>query len=240
MSLLSHEITLKLISEAKQGDLRSKEELVTHNIALVKSIVRGFLGRNVEYDDLFQIGSLGLLKAIDGYDASFGVRFSTYAVPMISGEIKRFIRDDGMVKVSRSLKENAMKIRRAQDELSKKTGKEPCIEELSAHTGLEKEEIVLALEAVVPPTSIDEPIFEDGEVTVADRLVHDDRSQILDTLLIKELLSKLSAKEKKLITLRFFMDKTQSEIAVIMGVSQVQISRLLTKTLQKLKKAAGE
>ncbi len=240
MSVLSHELTVSLIIRAKQGESEAKEQLVLHNIALVKSIVRGFLGRNVEYDDLLQIGSVGLLKAINGYDPSYGVRFSTYAVPMISGEIKRFLRDDGMIKVSRTLKENATKIWRAQEELSKLTGNEPCIEDISKKTGLEKEEIVLALEACVAPTSIDEPLFEDGEATALDRLVSDNSSEIIDTLLIKELLGILSSREKLLISLRFFMDKTQSEIAQIMGVSQVQISRLLTRTIAKLKKAVSE
>ena len=146
--LLTHEETMQLIALAQHGDDSAREELVVRNMALVGSIVRGYLGRGAEYDDLMQIGSIGLIKAIDGYDAQFGVRFSTYAVPMISGEIKRFLRDDGIIKVSRSLKENALKIYRASESLKKSLGREPHISEIAEQTELDPEEIVHALEAV--------------------------------------------------------------------------------------------
>lgn len=236
--LLTHEETLALIRAAQHGDAAAKETLVLKNIALVKSIVRGYLHRGVDFEDLMQIGSMGLLKAIAGYDIQYNVRFSTYAVPMISGEIKRFLRDDGMIKVSRYLKENAMKIYRAMDAFKKKQGRDPTIEEIAQATGIEKEDIVQSLDAVKDPVSLDEPVFEESESTLLDTLKDDGGSQVIDQLLIKELLEKLSERERQIILLRFFRDKTQSEIAQIIGVSQVQVSRLLGKTLEKLKKAA--
>jgi len=236
--LLSHEETLSLLEAARQGDEDARETLVVRNIALVKSIVRGYLGRGVDYEDLMQIGSMGLLKAISGYDPKFNVRFSTYAVPMISGEIKRFLRDDGMIKVSRFLKENAIRIYRAMEQLKKKLGRDPNIEELSEATGIGKEEIVHSLDAAREPISLHEPMFEESEATLMDTLQKDEGNEVIDQLLVKELIGKLDEREKQIILLRFFRDKTQSEIAEIIGVSQVQVSRLLAKTLEKLKKAA--
>lgn len=240
MELLSHEQTLELIDLAQKGDESAKETLVLRNEALVKSIVRGFLQRGVEYEDLMQIGSMGLLKAIYGYDKSFGVRFSTYAVPMIAGDIKRFLRDDGIIKVSRSLKENAARIFRAKDTLKKRMGCEPTIEEIGREVGMCPEDIVFAMEAVCTPLSIYEPAYDDGEgkTQIIDTVQASEAGEVIDRIFLKELMGTLSAKERKLIMLRFFSDKTQSQIAEILGVSQVQVSRQLTKTLLKLRKAA--
>ena len=239
-NLLSHEETLLLLEAAKHGDAQAKETLVVRNMALVKSIVKGYLHRGVDFDDLMQIGSMGLVKAIDGYDASFNVRFSTYAVPMIAGEIKRFLRDDGIIKVSRSLKESAIKIFRAQEQLKKKLDREPTLEELAEETGIEREEIVEAMDAVREPVSLYEPMFEDsdGKTQMMDTIAKDEGTELIDQLLLKEIIGKLGEREWQIIVLRFFRDKTQSEIAKIIGVSQVQVSRLLLKTLEKLKKAA--
>ena len=230
--------TLKMIELAHQGDKTARDRLVTENLGLVWSIVKHLAGRGYEQEALFQIGSIGLLKAIDKFDLQYQVRFSTYAVPMITGEIRRFLRDDGMIKVSRYLKENAMKIYRAMDAFKKKQGRDPTIEEIAQATGIEKEDIVQSLDAVKDPVSLDEPVFEESESTLLDTLKDDSGSQVIDQLLIKELLEKLSERERQIILLRFFRDKTQSEIAQIIGVSQVQVSRLLGKTLEKLKKAA--
>lgn len=234
--LLSHEDTLELIKLAKEGDKCAKEELTLKNIALVKSIVRGFLNRGIEYEDLVQIGTVGLLKAIDGYDAKFSVRFSTYAVPMIAGEIKRFLRDDGMVKVSRSIKEIAYKIYKAEESLKKSKGKDPTIEELAEELGIDKEEIVYAMDAVRSPVSLNAPVFEenDNNTELID-VLKDNPEDMVDKIMLKEMLSRLSPREKQLIVLRYFGDKTQSEIAGILGVSQVQVSRLLNKTLEKMR-----
>jgi len=240
MELLSHEQTLKLIALAKKGDEAAKETLVLRNEALVKSIVRGFLQRGVEYEDLMQIGTMGLLKAIYGYDAGFGVRFSTYAVPMIAGDIKRFLRDDGMIKVSRSLKENASKICRAKEILKRQMCAEPTVEDISRMVGISPEDIVFSMEAMCAPISIYEPVYDDSEskTQIIDTVQVDDTTEVIDKIFLKQLISTLSARERKLIMLRFFSDKTQSQIAEILGVSQVQVSRQLSKTLSKLRKAA--
>lgn len=242
--LLTHEQTLKLIRAANAGDEEAKETLIIKNAALVRSIVKGFTARGAEYDDLYQTGLIGLLKAIEGYDEKYNVRFSTYAVPMIAGEIKRFLRDDGIIKVSRSLKENAVKIFRAQEKLKKELLREPLLSEISRETGLEPEEITQSLDAVREPVSIYEPVFSDGGdggAVIADTVAIEGEEQtVIDRLLIEKLLSELSEREKKIIILRFFRDKTQSEIAKNMGVSQVQISRIITKALKKLRDNAAK
>lgn len=238
---LPHETVLRLIREAQLGDHAAMEKLVQHNTALVKSIVRKYLGRGVEFDDLFQIGSLGLVKAIQNYDEKFNVRFSTYAVPMIAGEMKRFLRDDGMIKVSRSLKELAGKAAAAQERLRRALGSDPGIQELAREIGAEPEEIAVALDAVRPHMSIYEPVYDDGsEATLLDRMQQQSNEDVVvvDKILLKELLGKLEARERQLIMLRYFQDKTQTEIAKLMGVSQVQISRLENRIISKLRDAA--
>ena len=243
---MSHEETQLLIKRAQSGDKSAEETLIVGNIALVKSIVRGYLNRGTDYDDLVQIGSIGLLKAIKGYDSSYNVRFSTYAVPMISGEIKRFLRDDGIIKVSRSLKENAIKIFRAQEMLKNELGRDPDISEIAQKTGMLSEDIVEALDAVRDPISIYEPVFQDKDSkaallldTMPDMSVKED-AHVIDNLLLQQLLKSLSERERKIVLLRFYRDKTQSEIAKIVGVSQVQVSRIITHTLDKLQKLAAE
>ncbi|NLT96950.1 MAG: SigB/SigF/SigG family RNA polymerase sigma factor [Christensenellaceae bacterium] len=238
-SLLSHEESIRLIKLAQAGDAKAQETLVLRNTALVKSIVKKFLNRGVEFDDLMQIGSLGLIKAIKGYDPSFNVRFSTYAVPMIAGEIKRFLRDDGIIKVSRSLREKSFEIFGVKEQLKLELKREPTIEELSQRLNMTPEDVVFAMEAVRSPVSIYEPAFDDenSKTLLIDTMAEHDDNAIIDTILLKEMIQKLSPKERQLIMLRFFSDKTQMEIAEILGVSQVQVSRLITKTLSKLKKS---
>lgn len=242
MSHLPHSETLELLRRARNDDAEAEERLVLTNTALVKSIVKKYLGRGVEYEDLLQIGSVGLLKAIKNYDESYNVRFSTYAVPMIAGEIKRFLRDDGMIKVSRSLKELSTKAAAAQELLNRKLGRDPCIREIAAEIGAEPEEVSMALEAARPCQSIDEPVFDDGsETSLLDRISEKktDESIVLNRILLKELLAYLEPRERQLIILRYFQDKTQGEIARLMGVSQVQISRLESRILKKLREASG-
>ncbi len=215
---------------------------VKHNTALVKSIVKKYLGRGVEFDDLFQIGCLGLVKAIQNYDEQFNVRFSTYAVPMIAGEIKRFLRDDGMIKVSRSIKELATKAVAAQERLRRTLGGDPGILELAKEVDAEPEDIAVALEAVRPHVSLYEHVYDDGsDATLLDRMQLSDGAEdtgVVDKILLKELLGQLEARERQLIVLRYFQDKTQSEIARLMGVSQVQISRLENRIISKLRDAS--
>ena len=238
--VLSHEESLELIEAAQKGDEQAKETLVVRNTALVKSIVKKFLNRGVEFEDLLQIGSLGLVKAVLGYDAQYNVRFSTYAVPMIAGEIKRFLRDDGIIKVSRTLRERSFEIFSAKEKLKEELKREPTIEEISEHLGMTREDIVFAMEAVRNPVSLYEPAYDDEnkKTLLIDTMPDEQSSELIDKILLKELLQKLDPKERQLIMLRFYSDKTQTEIANILGVSQVQVSRLITKTINKLKKAA--
>ncbi len=239
-ALLAHDETLVLIAEAQNGDGSATDKLVKCNSALVKSIVKRFLGRGVEYDDLFQIGCMGLIKAIQNYDASFNVRFSTYAVPMILGEIKRFLRDDGSIKVSRSLKETAIKALNIQEQMKDKLGRTPTINEISEAIGIPSEDIVFAFDAAKTPLSIYENAYDDSSVLLVDRMMTDESQQeeLIDKILLKELIGKLDMQERRIIVLRYFQDKTQSEIASVLGISQVQVSRMESKILAKLRKYA--
>lgn len=237
--VLKHEEALKLIKAAQSGSEEAKETLIVRNTALVKSIVKKFLNRGVEFDDLMQIGSLGLVKAVLGYDPSYEVRFSTYAVPMIAGEIKRFLRDDGIIKVSRSLREKSFEIFNMKERMKDELQREPTIEELAQRLEMSAEDIVFAVEAVRSPVSIFEPAFEDetSKTLLIDTMSEDSSGDMIDKILLKELILKLDPKERQLIMLRYYSDKTQMEIAEILGVSQVQVSRLITKIINKLKKA---
>jgi len=237
--ILNHEESLRLIRAAQSGDEKAKETLIVRNTALVKSIVKKFLNRGVEFDDLMQIGSLGLVKAVLGYDPKYEVRFSTYAVPMIAGEIKRFLRDDGIIKVSRSLREKSFEIFGAKERLKNELSREPTVEELSQRLDMSPEDIVFAIESVRCPVSIYEPAFDDEntKTLLIDTMAEDLSGEIIDKILLKELIGKLDPKERQLIMLRYYSDKTQTEIAEILGVSQVQVSRLITKIINKLKKA---
>ncbi len=209
------------------------------NMGLVHSIARRFQNRGVEMEDLVQIGSIGLLKAIDKFDTGYDVKFSTYAVPMITGEIKRFLRDDGMVKVSRSLKEEAARAYAVREELFLKTGREPALEEIAAELNIDREELVLAMESAVQIESLQKTIFQsDGSgISLEDKLPQEKNQQeeVLDRLLLEQMLGMLEPKERELIYLRFFMEKTQTCVAKKMGMSQVQVSRLEKKILSRLR-----
>ncbi|MEA5060528.1 MAG: SigB/SigF/SigG family RNA polymerase sigma factor [Clostridia bacterium] len=238
---IPHEETLALIQRAQAGDEEAQEQLVIGNAPLVRSIVRKYTGRGSEYEDLYQIGCLGLIKAIRNFNTDYNVRFSTYAVPMIAGEIKRFLRDDGMIKVSRSLKELAARAAVTQMEISSRIGREPGVAEIAEAMGEAPEDIAMALEASRPHMSIFEPAFgEDSEPQVIDRMAGegDGEEQALNRVMLKELLGTLDARERRIIILRYFSDKTQSQIAAMLGVSQVQVSRLENRILQKLRELA--
>ncbi len=234
---LSDEKVRQLISDSQAGDVTARDTLVNSNIRLVWSVVQRFLNRGYEADDLFQIGCIGLLKAIDKFDLTFEVKFSTYAVPMIIGEIQRFLRDDGTVKVSRSLKELAHKVRRVKDELSKRLGKLPTVVEVAEEMGITPEEVVYAQEANRPPSSIHETVFEnDGDpITLMDQISDNDDDKWFDKLALKEAMNKLSDRERLIVYLRYFKDQTQSEVAERLGISQVQVSRLEKKILRTMK-----
>ena len=232
--MLDHQTTLELLKKAQAGDDGAKEKLIEENIPLIKSIVKRFKGR-LEYDDLMQLGAMGFVKAMQNFDVEYGVRFSTYAVPMISGEIKRFLRDDGAIKVSRWTKTLAQKITAYIDEKLKNGESEPTVEQLAQAFGVEALEIVYAMDAQHYLLSLSATVGDD-ELELGDRIATDEcEDENIDKLLLKDLIADLPQREKKVIILRYFRDKTQSEIAQELGVSQVQVSRIENKVLQKLK-----
>lgn len=229
-----------LIKRAQAGEKESREVLIEQNLGLVHHIVKRFLNRGYEAEDLFQIGVIGLMKAIDKFDTSFEVKFSTYAVPLIAGEIKRFIRDDGMVKVSRTLKENGIKIKYARERLNMKLNREPTLAEMAEETGLTTEEVVLAMEANVQVESIYQSVYQnDGnEIYMVDQLAdkgRDEQESMLNHLVIRQLIEGLPQMEKQIIILRYYQDKTQTEVAKLLGISQVQVSRMEKKILLGLR-----
>lgn len=237
--MLDHDTTIALIKRAQSGDDGAKEELVKENIPLVKSVVKRFKGRG-EYDDLMQLGAIGFIKAIQNFDETYGVRFSTYAVPMISGEIKRFLRDDGAVKVSRWAKTLAQKINVFIDEKLKSGEKEPTVDEIAQNFGVDAEQVVFAMDTGHYLLSLSSTVGDD-DVTLEDKIVGDrSPDEDLDKIMLKDCIEDLPEREKKVIILRYFRDKTQSEIAAELGVSQVQVSRIECKVLQKLKEKLVE
>lgn len=240
--MLSHEETMRLLSLAADGDDNATERLIAENTPLLKSIVKRYMGKHIEYDDLFQIAGIGLLKAIKNFKQDFNVRFSTYAVPMILGEIKRQMRDDGYIKVSRSMKSLSSKITRYMDEVIKQGNDDPTVEQIARHFDISPSDVVFALDATRLPVSLYETTSDkDGKQTeLVDRLPTDEDRKMVQSLILKDMLSRLSERERKIIIYRFFRDMTQGEIAEKMGVSQVQISRLETKILDKLKQMYSE
>jgi len=233
---LSDEEFRDLILRAQAGDDKARDCLVENNLNLVRSLLQRFSNRGYEWDDLFQIGCIGLIKAVDRFDLNIPVKFSTYAVPMIIGEIKRFFRDDNPVKVSRPLKELAYKIHKTQEQMLAKLGREPTIKELATEMEIENEEIVVALEAAQTPTSLYELAYQDGgdPIYVMDQIKLENPAEInfFENFALKEVLEKLPDKERNVIQLRFFSDKTQSEVAGMIGLSQVQVSRIEKQALK--------
>ncbi|OZM57136.1 RNA polymerase sporulation sigma factor SigF [Lottiidibacillus patelloidae] len=226
----------ELIRRSHLGDDIARDTIVQKNIRLVWSVVQRFLNRGYEADDLFQIGCIGLLKSVDKFDLSYDVKFSTYAVPMIIGEIQRFIRDDGTVKVSRSLKEMGNKIRRARDDLSKTFGRVPTVNEIAEKLEITPEEVVLAQEASRSPSSIHETVYEnDGDpITLLDQIA-DNETKWFDKIALNEAIRMLDERERLIVFLRYYKDQTQSEVAERLSISQVQVSRLEKKILKIMK-----
>lgn len=228
-----------LIAEAQRGNNQAREVLIEKNLGLVHHIVKRFVGRGVESEDLFQIGSIGLMKAIDKFDLSFDVRFSTYAVPMIQGELKRYLRDDGMVKVSRNIKENSWKVAKAAEKLNRQLGREATIQELSRETELEPEEIVVAMEASQEVDSIYRSVYQsDGnEICLVDKIPveKDEQEGLLNRILLEQLLGHLDDQGREIIRLRYYENVTQVEVAKKLGISQVQVSRLEKKILKEMR-----
>lgn len=234
------ERTLALIELAHKGDKEARDVLIEENIGLVWSIVKRFQNRGVEMEDLFQIGSIGLIKAVDKFDTGYDVQFSTYAVPMIAGEIKRFLRDDGILKVSRSLKETAGKAYGIREKLEKQNGQEPTMLEIAQELGLPVEELVMAMESSAQVESLQQVIYQGdgGDISLMDKLEEKENQseQVVDRLFLEEMLRSLEGKDRELIYKRYFLEKTQAAIADEMGISQVQVSRMEKKILNKLRK----
>ena len=242
-----------LIEKSQGGDKAAREVLIEKNLGLVHHIVKRFAGRGYEMEDLFQIGVIGLMKAIDKFDLNLGLQFSTYAVPMITGEIKRFLRDDGPIKVSRTLKENAIKIRLTRQQLQSSLGREPTLQEIAVHSGLSEEEIIMATTATAEVESIYASIYQDdgSELYLVDRVadagpgnlgnlhgeaVDYEKEALLNRMLLQQLLDDLEERDQMLIRLRYFENRTQTEVAARLGISQVQVSRLEKKILLQLRR----
>ncbi len=231
--------TIALIQKSHNGDEEARAQLVEENAGLVWCIVKRFLGRGVEAEDLFQIGNIGLLKAIDKFDLNYNVKFSTYAVPMISGEIKRFLRDDGMIKVSRSLKELAYKAYLCQERLQEILGREPLLSEIAEELSVSVEELTMAMEASGDIESLQKSIYQkDGqEIRLMDKLPGQERQEdkILDHMVLGNLLMALEQKERQLIYLRYFANRTQTQVGEELGISQVQVSRMEKRILKQMR-----
>lgn len=236
--MLSQIETLKLIKSAQDGDENAKTILVTENSPLIKSVIKIYRNKGIEYDDLYQLGSMGFVKAINNFDKSFGVKFSTYAVPMIAGEVKRFLRDDGSIKVSRALKTLNIKINRYIQQYRQTNAEDPSITQLSKVFSVDEQDIIFAMDSRKSLLSLDDKQDETNphSRSIMESIEDENNAdKMIDNMVLKDLISALSSKDKQLLALRYFEDKTQSEIANILNVSQVQVSRLENKIIERLK-----
>ncbi len=238
LKVLKEAEKMALLKKVKQGDMQAREELINGNLRLVLSVIQRFSGRGENADDLFQVGCIGLIKAIDNFDITQPVKFSTYAVPMIQGELRRYLRDNAPVRVSRSIRDLAYRAMQAKEQLTTALGKEPTIEQIAKEIEAPRQDVVIALEAISEPISLYEPVFsESGDtIYVIDQLGdHNDDENWLDEISLKEAMLQLGAREKRILGLRFFRGKTQVEVAKEIGISQAQVSRLEKGALQKIK-----
>lgn len=239
LTVLTEEQKTELLARSKAGDAKAREQLISGNLKLVLSIVQRFLNRGENLDDLFQVGCIGLIKAIDNFDTSHDVRFSTYAVPMIIGEIRRHLRDHSAMRVSRSIKDAAYRAMQAKEKLTAEHGREPSVDEIAAAIDLPREEVVLALESIVDPVSLNEPVYSDGGDTiyVMDQ-ISDKNDEIgwLDEIVFKEVIRSLGERERTILSKRFLQGKTQMEVADEIGISQAQVSRIEKGAMSKIKK----
>ena len=237
--MLETEKTLELVLEAQKGSQEAKSILVEENSPLIKSVIKRFKDKGVEHDDLYQIGCIGFLKAINNFNPDFGVKFSTYVVPMVIGEIKRFMRDDGSIKVSRALKSLNLQINKFVDAYSGKNQTKPTIEEIAKHFNVDEQEVIMAMDSAKMPLSLYAPLEDEGgsgTLTVIDRVdTQVENVNILENLALKEMIKSLEERDRKIILLRYYFDKTQSEIAKQLNISQVQVSRLENKILESLR-----
>lgn len=238
LKVLKEKEKMELLRKIREGDTNARNELINGNLRLVLSVIQRFTNRGENLDDLFQVGCIGLIKAIDNFDITQNVRFSTYAVPMIIGEIRRYLRDNNSVRVSRSLRDTAYHAMQIKEHLTNENQKEPTVEEIAKEMNIKKEEVVMALEAIVEPVSLYEPLYNDGGDTiyVMDQ-VGDSNSDDnwIDEIVFKQSIEKLSDREKKILSMRFMQGKTQTEVAKEIGISQAQVSRLEKSAINNIK-----
>ena len=238
LTVLTEKEKMELLKKTKNGDKAAREELVNGNLRLVLSVIQRFSNRGENPDDLFQVGCIGLIKAIDNFSTEHNVRFSTYAVPMIIGEVRRYLRDFNAVRVSRSLRDMAYKAMQIKERLTNEQGREPGVEQIAAELQVPKEEVVLALESIVEPVSLYEPVYSDGgdAIFVMDQLgdKNDDRNW-LEEIALKDAVAGLNEREKRILSLRYYGGKTQMEVAEEIGISQAQVSRLEKGALSKIR-----
>lgn len=238
LKVLKEKEKMELLKKAKEGDNKAREDLINGNLRLVLSVIQRFLNRGENPDDLFQVGCIGLIKAIDNFDISHDVKFSTYAVPMIIGEIRRHLRDNNSVRVSRSMRDTAYRAIQAKEKLSNELQREPTVEEIAKELDIKKEQVVIALEAIVEPISLYEPVYNDGgdAIYVMDQVGDNNTADSwIDEILLKQAIENLSEREKRILNLRFMLGKTQTEVAQEVGISQAQVSRLEKGVLKKIK-----
>jgi len=239
LKVLTEKEKMDLLRRVKNGDMEARDELIKGNLRLVLSVIQRFTNRGENADDLFQVGCIGLIKAIDHFDTSHGVRFSTYGVPMIIGEIRRYLRDNNSIRVSRSLRDTAYKAMQVKEKMTAENDREPTVEEIAEKLDIPREEVVVALESVVAPVSLYEPVFSNGGDTiyVMDQIGdNNDDNNWLDEISLKEAIKNLSERERNILSLRYFKGKTQMEVASEIGISQAQVSRLEKTALDKVKK----
>ncbi len=240
LKVLKSEESLELLRRARQGDQQAREELISGNLRLVLSVIQRFSGRGENVDDLFQVGCIGLIKAIDNFDVTMDVRFSTYGVPMIIGEIRRYLRDNSAIRVSRSIRDMAYRVLQAKEAYQAEHQREPTVEQIARMLDVRREDVVTAMEAVVEPVSLFEPVYSDGgdTVCVMDQ-VRDKKNTDeawLEHIALEDAISKLSQREQRILTLRFFQGKTQTEVSEEVGISQAQVSRLEKNALNQIRK----
>jgi len=240
LQVLTQEETKELFKKMKEGDKEAREKLINGNLRLVLSVIQRFCGRGENADDLFQVGCVGLIKAIDNFDTSLDIQLSTYGVPMIIGEIRRYLRDNNMVRVSRSVRDLAYKVLQAKEKLTRDNGKEPSIEEIAKELNVEKEDVVLSLDAIQDPVSLQEPVYNDGadSLYIMDQVKDKKNTDELwaENITMNEALKKLNDKERMIIDKRFFLGRTQMEVAEEIGISQAQVSRLEKTAIEHIKR----
>ena len=238
LKVLCEDKKIELLKKSREGDAHAREELINGNLKLVLSVIQRFTNRGEPLDDLFQVGCIGLIKAIDNFDIDLGVRFSTYAVPMIIGEVRRYLRDNNAVRVSRSMRDTAYRAIQVRESLANKLDREPTVEEIAKELDMKKENVVIALEAIVEPVSLYEPVYNDGgeAIYVMDQIGDKNTADSwMDEILLRDSIRGLSDREKRILNLRFMLGKTQTEVAEEVGISQAQVSRLEKGALKKIK-----